>query len=54
MIKAYVQGQYLDDNVTTERDGFNFAKEDDMYSDLSEKHIMKAVSSIAKYRHLFH
>ena len=48
MIKAYVQGKYLDDNVTTERDGFNFAKEDDMYSDLSEKHIMKAVSVIIK------
>lgn len=48
MIKAYVQGQYLDDNVTTERDGFNFAKEDDIYSDLSEKHIMKAVSLIIK------
>ena len=48
MIKAYVQGQYLDDNVTTERDGFNFAKDDDIYSDLSEKHIMKAVSLIIK------
>ena len=48
MIKAYVQGQYLDDNVTTERDGFSFAKEDDTYSDLSEKHIMKAVSFIIK------
>ena len=48
MIKAYVQGLYLDDNVTTERDGFNFAKDDDIYSDLSEKHIMKAASSIIK------
>lgn len=48
MIKAYVQGQYLDDNVTTERDGFNFAKEDDIYSDLSEKYIMQAVSLIIK------
>ena len=48
MIKAYVQGKYLDDNVTTERDGFNFAKDDDIYSDLSEKHIMKAVSAIIK------
>lgn len=48
MIKAYVQGKYLDDNVTTERDGFNFGKEDDIYSDLSEKQIMKATSSIIK------
>lgn len=48
MIKAYVQGQYLDDNVTTERDGFCFGKEDDIYSDLSEKSIMKEVSLIVR------
>ena len=47
-IKAYVQGTYLDENVTTERDGFNFEKEDDIYSDLSENKIMKAVSSVVK------
>lgn len=48
MIKAYVQETYLDENVTTERDGFNFGKEDDLYSDLSEKQIMKAVAQIVK------
>lgn len=48
MIKAYVQGKYLDDNVTTERDGFNFGKEDDTFFDLSEKQIMKEASSIIK------
>lgn len=48
MIKAYVQGKYLDDNVTTERDGFNFGKEDDIYSDLSERQIMKTTSLIIK------
>lgn len=48
MIKAYVQGDYLDDNVTIERDTFNFGKEDDIYSDLSEKQIMKEVSSVVK------
>lgn len=48
MIKAYVRGTYLDENVTTERDGFNFGKEDDLYSDLSEKQIMKAVAQIVK------
>lgn len=48
MIKAYVQGKYLDENVTIERDGFIFGKEDDIYSDLSEKQIMKAVSLIIK------
>ena len=46
MIKAYVQGKYLDDNVTTERDGFNFGKEDDTFFDLSEKQIMKEASLI--------
>ena len=48
MIKAYVQGRYLDDNVTTERDGFNFGKENDVFSDLLEKEIMKATSLIIK------
>lgn len=48
MIKVYVQGAYLDENVTTERDGFNFGKEDDLYSDLSEKQIMKTTSLIIK------
>ena len=48
MIKVYIQGQYLDDNVTTERDGFNFGKEDDIYSDLTENQIMKEVSLIVK------
>lgn len=48
MIKAYVQGKYLDDNVTTERDSFKFGKEDDIYSDLSEKQIMKTTSLIIK------
>lgn len=47
-IKAYVEGNYLDDNVTTERDGFNFGKEEDIYSDLSERQIMKAVATIVK------
>lgn len=48
MIKAYVQGKYLDDNVTTERDGFNFGKEDDTFFDLSEKQIIKEASLIIK------
>lgn len=48
MIKAYVQGKYLDENVTTERDGFNFGKEDDTVFDLSEKQIMKEASLIIK------
>lgn len=49
MIKAYVQGQYLDENVTTERDGFNFGKEEDVSFDLSERQIMKETSRIIKH-----
>ncbi|MCS2893675.1 ATP-binding protein [Parabacteroides faecis] len=48
MVKAYVQGDYLDTNVTTERDGFIFGKEDDIYSDLSEKQILREVAVIVK------
>ena len=48
MIKAYVQGSYLDDNVTIERDGFTFGKEEEIYSDLSERQIMKTVATIVK------
>lgn len=47
-VKVYVQGKYLDDNVTTERDGFNFGKEDDLLSELSEKTIYKEAAAIAK------
>lgn len=49
MIKVYVQGDYLDDNVTTERDGFNFGKEDeDAFYELSERMIYKEASVVAK------
>lgn len=47
-IKAYVQGKYLDENVTTERDGFNFGKDTDTIFDLSEQDIMKEVSRVVK------
>lgn len=47
-IKAYVQGKYLDENVTTERDGFNFGREADTIFDLSEQDIMKEVSKVVK------
>lgn len=49
MIKVYVQGDYLDDNVTTERDGFNFDKEnEDAFYELSEKMIYKEAATVAK------
>lgn len=47
-IKVYVQGDYLNENVTTERDGFYFDKDDETIFDLSERSIYKAASSIAK------
>lgn len=49
MIKAYVLGEYLDENVTTERDGFTFDKESPTaFHELSEKMIYKEASSVAK------
>lgn len=47
-VKVYVQGEYLDDNVTTERDGFYFGKDDDLLSELSERTIYKEAAAIAK------
>ena len=49
MVKAYVLGEYLDENVTTERDGFNFDKEiPNVFYELSEKMIYKEASSVVK------
>lgn len=48
MVKVYVQGEYLDENVTTERDGFNFGKEDDTIFEISERLIYKEAAQIAK------
>lgn len=49
MVKVYVQGVYLDDNVTTERDGFNFDKENEnAFYELSERMIYKEASVVAK------
>jgi len=48
MIKVYVQGNYLDDNVTTERDAFNFSKDEDSFFDLSERSIYTHAAKIAE------
>lgn len=49
MVKVYVQGDYLDENVTTERDGFNFDKENETpLFELSEKMIYKEAAQVAK------
>lgn len=49
MVKVYVQGDYLDENVTTERDGFNFDKENETpLFELSEKMIYNEAALVAK------
>ena len=47
-IKVYVQGEYLDENVNTERDSFAFGKEKDILFDISERDIYKEAALIAK------
>lgn len=49
MVKVYVQGDYLDENVTTEREGFTFDKEvETPVFELSEKMIYKEAAQVAK------
>lgn len=49
MVKAYVLGEFLDKNVTTERDEFNFDKETpNAFYELSEKMIYKEASTVVK------
>lgn len=49
MVKVYVQGDYLDENVTTERDGFIFDKDiETPLFELSEKMIYKKAAQVAK------
>lgn len=48
MVKIYVQGDYLDENVTTERDGFNFGRDEETLFELSERMILKEAASVAK------
>ena len=48
MVKAYVIGKYLDDNVTTERDAFNFDKDEESLLGISEKTICQQVAKICK------
>ncbi len=48
MVKAYVLGKYLDDNVTTERDAFNFDKDEESIFGISERTICQRVAQICK------
>lgn len=48
-VKAYVIGDFLDENVTVERDGFTISKdESDLVSSVSEKAIEREAASIVK------
>lgn len=48
MVKVYVQGEYLDDNVSTDRETFNFGKDEDCLFDLSERTIYREAANVAK------
>lgn len=47
IIKAYVFGEYLDGNVTLERGGFNFQKDNDVLLGISQSEIEKAAAEVA-------
>lgn len=47
-IKSYVMGQYLDENVSVERNEFNFSKEKDLFYPFSQKDIEKQSAEITK------
>ncbi len=48
IIKAYVFGDYLDSNVSLERSGFDFKKENDLMKGISQNEIEQTVAQIAK------
>lgn len=48
IIRFYVQGEYLEDNVTVERDSFNFGEKHNPLYPVSGEDIEKAISEIAK------
>ncbi len=48
IIRFYVQGEYLEDNVTAERDSFNFGEKHDLVYPASVEDIEKNIAEIAK------
>ena len=48
IIKAYVFGPYLDDNVSLERGGFEFAMDNDLNHGIAQADIEKAAAAIAR------
>lgn len=47
-IKVYVTGKYLDENVSVNRESFEFSKNNDMFHDFSQQEIEKKSAEIAK------
>jgi hypothetical protein len=48
IVKAYVYGAYLDDNVSLERGAFSFGKESDMLLGVSQTQIEQAAAEVAR------
>lgn len=49
IVKAYVVGEFLDDNVSVERDSFALSKDDqDLFSEFSEAEIEQAAASVVR------
>lgn len=48
IVKAYVFGQYLDENVSLERGGFEFEKESDLIHGVSQSDIERNAAEIAR------
>lgn len=48
IVKAYVFGEYLDKNVSLERGGFEFPKDDDLLHSISQSEIEQAAAHIAR------
>jgi hypothetical protein len=48
IVAVYVFGEYLDENVSVERAGFEFPKDPDLFSGISEKDIESAAAEYAR------
>lgn len=48
IVKAYVFGRYLDANVSLERGGFEFPKDDDLLHPISQAEIERAAAKVAR------
>lgn len=48
IVKAYVYGSYLDENVSLERGAFHFGRDTDMLLGITQAHIERAAADIAR------